>query len=334
MPAVFRKPVAVLNPQAGGGRGLRRRAELERLLAEKLERPEMLFTERPNHATELTRKALAAGADLVIAIGGDGTVNEVVNGFFDDGQAVNPTAALAVIPIGTGGDFQRTARLPKDIREAVSLIAGGSRWPVDVAKLRLTGHDGQPVERWFANMASFGMGGEVSIHAKNNFLTNVSGKAAFLWATLAVFLHYAGKTVRLTLDGKRPAEDFTVTNVAIGNGEYHGGGMHPCPRARLDSGALEVTVIDRLTMYEFIRNIPVLYSDDIYQHPKARRFCAGHIAAVSDETVCVEVDGEALGRLPLEARIVPAAIDLIQNTWQPAAEITQAVLGTAAETEG
>ena len=316
-PAVFHQPVAVLNPQAGGGRARRKRAELERLLAEKLERPEMLFTARPNHATELTRKALAAGADLVIAIGGDGTVNEVVNGFFDGGQTVNPAAALAVIPIGTGGDFQRTARLPTDIREAVSLIAGGSRRPIDVAKLRLIGHDGQPVERWFANLASFGMGGEVSIHAKNNLLTNVSGAAAFLWATFVVFLRYGGKTVRLTLDGKRPDEDFTVTNVAIGNGKYHGGGMHPCPQARLDSGELEVTVIDRLTTYEFMRSIPVLYSDDIYRHPKARRFRARRIVAESDETVCAEVDGEALGRLPLEAQVVPAAIDLIQDAGNP-----------------
>ncbi len=313
MPDAFRKPVAVLNPQAGGGRARRKRAELERLLAEKLGRAEILFTERPNHATELTRKALAAGADLVIAVGGDGTVNEVVNGFFDGGRAVAPAAALALVPIGTGGDFQRTARLPTDIREAVSLIAAGGRRPIDVGRLRLSGHDGRPVERYFANLASFGMGGDVSIHAKNNFLTNISGAAAFLWATFAAFLRYDGKTVRLTLDGKRLDEDFTVTNVAIGNGEYHGGGMHPCPLARLDSGALEVTVIDRLTMYEFIRDIRVLYSDDVYRHPKARHFRARRIAAESAETVRAEVDGEALGKLPLEAQVVPAAIDLVQD---------------------
>lgn len=309
--AAFRKPVAVLNPQAGGGRARRKRAELERLLREKLEQPEMLLTERPNHATELTRQALAAGADLVIAVGGDGTINEVVNGFFDGGQAVNPAAALAVAPIGTGGDFQRTARLPTDLGEAAARIAGGKRRPIDAARLRLTGHDGQPVERWFVNLASFGMGGEVSTRAKRNFLTPISGRAAFLWATFAVFLRYAGKTVRLTLDD-RPPEEFAVTNVAVGNGEYHGGGMHPCPLARLDSGALEVTVIDRLTMYEFLRSIPVLYSDDIYSHPKAHRFRARRIVAESDQSVCAEVDGEALGTLPLEAQIVPAAIDLIQ----------------------
>ena len=309
--AAFGKAVAVLNPQAGGGRARRKRAELERLLGEEIGQPEMLLTERPGHASALTRQALAAGADLVIAVGGDGTLNEVVNGFFDGGRAVNPAAALAVVPIGTGGDFQRTARLPTDIGEAVSRIARGKRRPIDAARLRLVGHDGRPVERWFVNLASFGMGGEVSIHAKRNFLTRVSGTAAFLWATFCVFLRYSGKTVRLALDD-RPAEEFAVTNAAIGNGEYHGGGMRPCPRARLDSGELEVTVIDRLTMYEFLRSIPVLYSDDIYSHPKAHRFRARRIVAESDETVCAEVDGEALGRLPLEAQVVPAALDLIQ----------------------
>jgi len=309
----FQKPVAILNPSAAGGRAKKKWAALTPLLAESLGDVEALFTERPSHATELTTNALRSGADLVIAIGGDGTINEVVNGFFEAGNSINPNAALAVIPIGTGSDFQRTARLPTDLHEAVSLIASGSRKPIDVARLRLAGHDGRPIERYFANLTSFGMGGDVSIKAKNNWLTNVSGKAAFLWATFSVFLKYSGKTVRLTLDGKRLDDDFVITNVAIGNGEYHGGGMHPCPRARLDSGSLEVTVIERLTTFELIIDIGVLYSDDVYKHPKAHHFQAKHIVAESDETVRAEVDGETLGKLPLEAEIVPAAIELIQT---------------------
>ncbi len=309
----LKKPVAVVNPKAGGGRARAKLLEFNHLLGYYLGHADTLVTERPNHATTLTRDALRAGVDLVIAIGGDGTINEVVNGFFEGGQLVNPGAALSIIPIGTGSDFQRTARLPTDIREALSLIASGERRPIDVARLKIEDHEGKPIERYFANLTSFGMGGDVSISAKNSFLTNVSGKAAFLWATFAVFLKYRGKTVRLTLDGKRLDDEFVITNVAIGNGEYHGGGMHPCPRARLDSGLLEVTVIERLTTFELVRDIGVLYSDDVYKHPKVHHFHAKYIVAESDEIVRAEVDGEALGKLPLEAEIIPEAIELIQS---------------------
>jgi len=302
--------VAILNPRAGGGTAARRWPRIAEALKQRIGPVEARFTERPDHASELTRQALEQGADLIIAVGGDGTVNEVVNGFFVDDRAIRPQAKLGLIPFGTGGDLQRTLGIPSDIEKAADTLAAGMTQRVDVGKLRLTGHDGQPIDRLFLNLTSFGMGGDVSVRAKN-ILSPLSGKAAFLWATLIVFLRYGGKTVDLRLDGSAEAKQFDITNVALGNGRYHGGGMQPCPKARLDDGLLEVTVIERLSMFELLRDLPVLYSDDVYVHPKVRHFHAERVEATSEERVLVEVDGEALGRLPLQATLLKGALDLI-----------------------
>ncbi len=302
--------VAILNPRAGGGRTARRWPAFARAIEARLGALRTLETERPGHATELARQALADGAALVVAVGGDGTVNEVVNGFFFDNLPVREDSRLGYVPMGTGGDFQRTVQLPAAPAAAADCLAGPHAWAIDVGKIRLVGHDGAPLERYFVNLASFGMGGDVSIRAKNCWATKVSGKLAFLWATFAVFFEYGGKTVRLRLDDSAEERTFTITNVAVGNGRYHGGGMHPCPRAVLDDGLLEVTTIDKLSWFELIRDLRILYSDDVYVHPKARHHRTRRVVAESDEVTRIEVDGEALGRLPLEATVLPRALRL------------------------
>ena len=302
--------VAILNPRAAGGKTARWWPRYASVIAGRLGGLETLRTERPGHATELARLALESGVETVIAVGGDGTVNEVVNGFFADDKPVRAGARLGYIPMGTGGDFQRTVQLPTDPQAAADCLAGGKVWPIDVGKIRLTGHDGEPVERYFVNLASFGMGGDVSIKAKNCWATKIHGKLAFLWATFAVFFQYGGKTVSLRLDDGAE-QTFTITNIALGNGRYHGGGMHPCPLGKLDDGLLEVTTIDRLSMFELIRDIRVLYSENLYVHPKTKHFRARKVVAESEEITRIEVDGEALGRLPLEATVLPRALGLI-----------------------
>ena len=303
-------PVAILNPKAGGGRAAKAWPGIAALLQQRFGGVEERSTSYPGHATELARSAIEAGSDLVIAVGGDGTINEVANGFLRDGKPVRPAAVLGIIPIGTGGDFQRTLQIPSRIDQAVEVIAAGRTLTIDVGLVRLVGYDGSPVERYFVNLVSFGMGGDVSKRAKN-FLSPLGGRVAFLYATLAVFLTYKAKRVRLQLDDTPLDEEFRITNIAIGNGRYHGGGMHPCPKAVLDDGLLEVTTIDRLSMFELIRDLPVLYSEDIYQHPKVRHFRAKRVTAGSCDTTRIEVDGEALGTLPLEIHVLPRALPIL-----------------------
>ena len=271
----------------------------------------MLLTEYAGHASRLTSQALRKGCDLIVAVGGDGTANEIVNGWFGPGdRPIRPEARLGFIPIGTGSDLRRTLQVPADVRAAAAVIARGRPWTIDVGKASMISHEGVPLSRYFLNVASFGMGGEVSARAKN-FLSGLSGKAAFLYATAAVFLTYRGKKVKLTLDGRTLPGELLVTNIAVGNGRYHGGGMRPCPRAAMDDGLLEVTTIRRLTTWEFVRDLPMLYSHDVYRHPKVDHYHAAKLRAESEGITKIEVDGEALGRLPLEIEILPSRLPLL-----------------------
>lgn len=306
----FRNPCVVLNPQAASGKAGKSWGLLHPLLRGSIGDVEVLRTAAPGHATELTRRALADGAGIVIAVGGDGTLNEVVNGYFRGGAPVSD-ASLALVPVGTGGDFRRSAGIPSSLAGAVRAINDSSRRRIDVGWVRLTDREGRVVDRYFLNQASFGLGGEVSIAAKSNFLTAYSGKGAFLWATASAFLRFRAKTVQLELDGGPLPEPVAVMQVSLGNGSYHGGGMRPCPLAKLSSGCLEVTVIEEASFWEFLRALPPLYSGRVYTVPKCRHYRAKRIAARSDEAVWAEVDGEAIGGLPLEAGVLPSAIPFV-----------------------
>lgn len=310
--------VAILNPKAGGGRVRRRWPAFEAAIRERIPQLQVHWTERPWHAAELTREVLLAGADLVLAVGGDGTVHEVVNGFLDNDMPVRSGARLGYIPMGTGGDFQRTVRVPQEPAAVAAYLTEGSTVPMDVGKVRFLGEAHEGVEqRYFANLLSFGMGGDVSVVAKNNALTEINGQAAFLWATLKVFFSYTGKTVHLEFDGEPSLPPLDITNVAVGNGQYHGGGMLPCPGASLVDGLLDVTVIERLSWFELIRDIRLLYSGAIYDHPRVQHRQIARLIARSVDQTRVEVDGEPAGSLPIEIEVFPRIIPVVCPTGSP-----------------
>ncbi len=301
------RTAAIVNPRSATGKTGRRWPELAASLPEL----DVRFTHGPRHATELARECLREGYRRLIAVGGDGTINEVVNGFLIDGRPINAEATLAILPLGTGSDFQKSLGI-ESLDDAIKLIGQERPGAIDLGKVEYQSPDGRRESRYFANVVSFGMGGEVAARAKN-FVSKVSGKGAFLLATAQVFLAYRPKTAELIVDGHAHGP-FTITNIAIGNGRYHGGGMHVCPRALLDDGELEVTVIEALSSYELIRDIKVLYSENLYVHPKTHHLRGRRISAHSAQLVSIEVDGEPLGALPLDFSVVPAAIRVARRT--------------------
>ena len=303
------RTVVIANPHSGAGRTGRRWNRLQQALERRLGPVEVHFTDRVGHAAELARNLLRGGCDRIIGVGGDGTFNEIANGFLENGRPVRPEACLGLVPAGTGGDLRRTLGIPGGAAAAIEALAGGVPRRIDVGRVAFQAHEGGRRERYFLNLTSFGMGGEVSALSRNAF-TVLGGKAAFFWATLRVILVYAGREVCLTLDGK-DAGTHRVLNVAVGNGLYHGGGMYVCPDAELDDGWLDITVIEELSLLTLLRDLRYLYNGRIYDHPKCRRFRARHIVAAASETTRIEVDGEPLGRLPVEIDVLPCAIRVI-----------------------
>lgn len=272
---------------------------------------ETLETKASGHAIGLAAEALKKGAKLVIAVGGDGTVNEVVNGFFEGERPIAPDASLGIIPQGTGSDFIRTLKLPLDPRKAAEIIHRGVAKPIDVARVSYMTTQGASTTRYFINVTSFGMGGAVAANAKR-YSKVLGGRVGFLVATLVTMLRFSGNTVTLRLDGSKTIEA-KITNVAIGNGQFHGAGMWVCPHALLDDGVLDVSVIRYLGLFETIRDLSMLYNGRIYEHPKVEFHRSQRIEAGASEPTLIEIDGEPLGKLPVDVTILPGAITVLTN---------------------
>ncbi len=313
----FSNIAAIVNPHSAGGRTGKQWPRIARLLEERLGAVTPRFTRRPGHAIRLARDLLAAGHDLIIAVGGDGTFNEVANGFIDQDELVRPNSCMGIIPAGTGGDFQKMLGLTssKNIELAVDLLATGHPSLIDTGKARFLSHQGTIQERYFINLVSFGMGGSVAARSKN-FLTPLGGKMAFLWATFVVLLTYRGKEVQLCIEGDGAPAAYRVTDICVGNGRYYGGGMHPCPTAVMNDGIFEITVIEYMNMFRLLRDIGVLYSGNIYRHPKTHHLRGTRIGAKSNTPTFLQLDGEPLGRLPAQITILPRRLPVMAPTTQ------------------
>ena len=311
-----RRIAAIANPHAGKGRAGRLWPRIEQQLRSRLGDVTVRFTDSAGHATSIARELLENGFDVIIAVGGDGTVSEVANGFLRDDEPVRRDAQLGILPVGTGSDFQRSLGIPSDFDKAVEILAEGKPLAIDVGKATLVGSSGGDQQRYFVNLVSFGMGGAVAAGAKNT-LTVLGGKVGFLWATFKTMATYHGRQVEIEIDDSGMFLPFFITNVAVGNGRYHGGGMHACPTAVLNDGLLEVTVIRYLKPLEIMRDIRILYSDNVYRHPKIHHLRAQRLVARSEQPTWVEVDGEPLGRLPLTLEVLPQSLAVLVSPASP-----------------
>lgn len=298
----------VVNPTAASGATGHRWAHIARTLERALGRFEHGFTEAPQHATALTRKALANGCRMVVAVGGDGTFNEVACGFFDGRRPVAPNAVLGVIPQGTGCDFARAMGIGKTIEDACARLARGSARPVDVGTARFIGHDGQPGERLFLTVASFGCGGAVA-HAITSGTKRIGGRLAYLLAAARTLLQYRDRTVTVAVDDDGP-EPMKITNYAVCNSQYFGGGISVAPKARVDDGRFDVTIWTGFGLKDLILKRRSLYDGTHVNDPRTRVLLAKKVVASSDERVLLEVDGESVGRLPVTVEILPGALHL------------------------
>lgn len=311
----------IANPKAGAGAVEEEWPLIERLLRARLPELDVAFTEGPRHATLLAREALRAGWEMVVAVGGDGTLNEVVNGFFespepqkryevsqdgwmqlarDDGPAfIRDDAVLGVIPLGTGGDFKRSVGLMGGHRETIEHLGGQDVREIDVGQIGFIDDDGQLACRYFINIASAGFSGSVDKIANNSW-KGLGGTPSFLLATARAFVKWKNVDVELLLDSTVEIED-CVQNIVVANGEFFGGGMWIAPGAELDDGEFQVVIMGDLTRRETVVIAPKIYRGQHFQNRKIYRKRAAKISArvsKNGSEVLLDVDGETPGRLP------------------------------------
>lgn len=306
---------AIVNPNSSHGRTRAAWPRLHQALTAALGPVEEAFTTGPLDATARTREALADGVDLVIAVGGDGTTNEVVNGFFappvpgGPDAPLRPQAALALLVSGTGGDFRKTFGIGTDLDEQIKRIAGGETRAIDVGRIDYVGHDGAPGARYFINIAGFGLGGLVVDAVNRAWLTKrISGRFAFFWASLTSLMRYKVPRVRLLVDDQEPRE-FGCNTVAVCNGRYFGGGMHVAPMAAPDDGIFDVVAMHDMSRLDFLKDPNAIYRGEHLKNPKVfavrgRRVVAEPLGG----EVLLDVDGEGPGRLPATFSLLPGAL--------------------------
>lgn len=302
--------VVILNPRAGGGRADRLWPTLRRTLDATLGSYAVHRTQQPNDATTLTRSALRRGAGRIVAIGGDGTLNEAANGFFDDGTPIQPEAVLAPISCGTGSDFRRSLDAPAAPAEAIRALLQDRVRTVDVGLLRYTTTPGRQAERVFLNIASFGMGGAVdrAVHALPG-TARLGGQAAYLYAILHTLVRYRNQPVTLRVDDA-PVFSGPIRVVAVANGRSFGGGLPIAPDARLDDGRFSIVVLGDLPRRTLLRHIKRFYTGTHLRLDGVVSFRGRRVTAdpETDAPVLLDVDGEPMGRLPASFEIRPRAL--------------------------
>ncbi len=247
---------------------------------------------------ELAR-AVAGDAGLVVAVGGDGTVNEVVNGL------AGSDAVLATIPIGTGMDFVRTYGIPTTFDGAVRVAVDGDERTIDAGRVRYRTWAGDEETRFFANVGSVGMSGAVAQRA-NGMSKAFGGRLTFFYALTRVFLEWENTEVTVRLDsGERRAR---MHDVVIANGVWHGGGMKLAPDARPDDGLFDVVLIGDVDKLDFLTTAPKIYRGRHVTHPKVEVVRSATVEVDAAEHLPIEVEGEQIGTTPAVFEIVPGAL--------------------------
>jgi YegS/Rv2252/BmrU family lipid kinase len=245
----------------------------------------------------------------VVAVGGDGTLNEVVNGFFHNGAPLPTTSKLAMIPMGTGGDFRRTMRIPLDARAAVGLITSGTPRRLDAGCVTYKAFDGSTGVRHFINIADAGIGGEV-VHRVNTG-SKALGGAQFTIASLLTLLAWKNKPMRVVVDGN--AQELVSQQVVVANCQYFGGGMRMAPSASPTDGVFDVILVGNVGTMETLLGLGKVRSGRHLDegNPNWQLVYGKKIEVSSSEVVRIDLDGEEPGLLPAFFEMQPGSIEFL-----------------------
>jgi len=303
------KAALVVNPASGNGATGKRFPVMADIIKQEGLSFVHRFTESPGHATEITRHFLQEGHDLIIAVGGDGTTNEVLNGFFDrSGAAIRPGAAISFISGGTGRDLIRTVGIPVDTASAVRHIINSEVHPIDLGRVSYLTKDGLQQSRYYINVAGLGLDG-ATVDRVNRTSKALGGFISFLWATIATLALYKNQKMQIIVDEQEICNE-PVTVVVFGNGQYFGGGMHIAPNASVDDGLLDIIILRDLSKLNLLLSLPRVYKGSHLTHGRITSLRGKKVRVFADQTALLDLDGEQPGSAPIELEIIPHAINL------------------------
>lgn len=297
----------ILNPASAGGRTGRNQGQILRALESRFGSVSLTRTCKPLDAMYSSARALENGARVILVVGGDGTIQEAVNGLFCNGSARNQAFELAVLSSGTGCGFAQSLGIPRDMGDQVKIAAGKRMSCVDIGKLRYTRFDGTAATRYFVNECQIGIGGDVVRRVQHRH-KSFGGLLAFGAATVLAVFQHQNQAMTISADGRERSGMFC--GVAVANGAFTGGGMNLAPSASLNDHLLDLLVMSDLSVRERLRYFPMIYSG---AHVRSSRFSYSKVFSVtlqSDSPVLVAADGELLGTTPCTIETIPSALNV------------------------
>lgn len=304
----FIKTMCIVNPISGNGRTRKKWLVLEEFLRSKGLVFNVEWTTRPFEATELTRHSIEEGFNNIVSVGGDGTINEIVNGFYKDQIKINNDASLTIVPMGTGSDFSKILEIKGDSQKVFDLMTRGREKTCDIVKTKFISWSGELESRYFINVADVGIGSETVARVNRN--SKLLGKMSFFLACFYTIFTYHNKKINLLVDEQ---EVYTgeACIVAIGNGSYFGGGMKIVPMAKIDDGLLDIIVLKNLSKATLIYNLASVYKGSHIKHPMVECFQGSRVKISSSEKIYLEMDGETTGTGDVDFEIIPGDMKLI-----------------------
>ncbi len=306
---IIDKWFAIVNPVSGRGKGLSDWPMISKLLRDRGIMPDFVFTEHRYHAIELTVEAIGKGYRKIMAVGGDGTMHEVVNGIFIQKSVPTTDVLVAAISVGTGNDWTRMYGIPRQYAEAIQAIIKGNSILQDVAlasyyESRFNQH------RYVANNAGCGLDAVVNRRCFAMKSKGYRGRLLYMWSLVRSVFTYRSTPMKIWVDGELVVNS-NVLSATFGIGKYNGGGMMQLPFAIADDGLLDLTVIGRLSRLAVVRHAGALFNGRIYDIKKINHFRGRTIRIQSNPSVEFEIDGEPCGEQPIEVEIREQAIRII-----------------------
>jgi diacylglycerol kinase (ATP) len=310
------KPLVILNPRSQGGKTGRQAASLLQVIERYIGSVDCIQTQHPQHATELAEEAVREARSSVIAVGGDGTIHEVANGIVRAQSQSSHRVPLGVVGQGTGGDFRKSLELEHRLDRYCKAIAEKNTQSIDMGELRYLDRTGAEANAYFINILSVGIGGLVDRYMAES-KSALGGSLAYYSATIKALMRSEIATLRCTLhcQGEEQKIELATRQIAICNGRYFGGGMEVAPMAKLDDGLFHVITLGKATRLKFMLDSLSIYSGKHLEKDYVDVYTCDAIDIElgnpsQREGFPLDVDGEPLGTLPLQVRLLPQALDV------------------------
>lgn len=256
-----------------------------------------------------TRQAIKAGAAFVVVAGGDGSVNEAVNGYMQTSALAQSNTALGVLPMGTGNDFVRSLGLTQNLQQLRTLIEQRSIWAIDICQMDYQGPKDNKESRFFVNIADVGIGGQVAQYLQGK-QRRFGGNFTYIKSVVWSFFSY--KKQELAITSPYYNKSGKVLTFCMANARYFASGLCIAPEARLDDGLMQLTFLGKVSLFDYFRNLPKLKKGKKLKHKDVFYASASELSVVTKQGKSpVEMDGEFVGYTPLSVKVIPQVVNIL-----------------------